>query len=116
MGARTQNPDRQSTGNRNCSADVGAMAADHFPDDTALLADCFPSTQESYGAFASDGKKLESRDKQPYGLDRFIRADKQNVVFSGFATDPGANLSGWLRWMRWNDYVNLIPICSRCKL
>ena len=69
----------QPTGDCNCWIDVGASSEDQFADDAVLLADCFPWVRESYDTFAVDGKKLESRDKQPYGLGRFIRDAQQNI-------------------------------------
>ena len=57
----------------------GATSEDHFADDTALMADCFPRAQESYDTFAVDSKKLESRRRQPYGLGRIIR-DANHVI------------------------------------
>ena len=59
------------------------MSEEHFPDDTVFLGDCFTWAQESYDTFAADGEKLEGWGKQPYWLDRFIRAAKQNVELFG---------------------------------
>ena len=75
---------REPKGNRvstDCAAlNWGSPTDGKLPDDALLLGDCAQWTQDSYDLFITDGEKLEARDKQPSGLDRFARAAKQNIL------------------------------------
>ena len=64
------------------------MSDDKFPDESVVVGDCSPCVRESYDTFAVDGK-MEVWVKQPYGLDRFIRADKTNVGISSLRYGVG---------------------------
>ena len=63
----------------------GAVNADKPGGDTLTLADCIPHSYEAYDQFSVDGKKFETRGKQPQTIDAFTRAAKQHVeLFSLF--------------------------------
>ena len=89
----------------------GAMSNDKFPDESVAIGDRCPWAQESYDASSVDGKKMGVRDMQPYGCDRFVRAEKKTWRFPRRATDLDENPVGPTHYRRRTDYANRIRTC-----
>ena len=57
----------------------GCLQETNVHDESILLSDCHPKSQEAYDAFAPKGKKYEARGKQPEPIDLFARCDKRRI-------------------------------------
>ena len=58
----------------------GGLSDTAVSEDTVMLSDCYPRSQEIYDVFAPNGKKYEARGKQPETLGQFLRCAKQHII------------------------------------